>query len=111
VAGYNVYRRLPGQNYYETPYAHLGVLGAYADTSLVGGQVYSYTVRSYDAAGNLHQASSEVSAVAPSDGASTPTATATATRTPTPTATATPTATRTPFVPTAWIYLPLVLKQ
>jgi dienelactone hydrolase len=109
VAGYNVYRRLPGQSYSETPYAHLGVLGAYADTSLVGGQVYSYTVRSYDAAGNLHQASSEVSAVAPSNGVSTPTATATATRT--PTATATPTATRTPFVPTAWAYLPLVLKQ
>ena len=81
VAGYNVYRRLPGQSYSETPQAHLGLLGAYADTTVASGQVYSYTVRSYDPAGNLHQVSSEVSAAA-----------------------------RTPFVPTAWVYLPIMLK-
>ena len=82
VAGYNVYRRLPGQSYSEVPHAHLGLLGAYADTGVVSGQVYSYTVRSYDAAGNLHQVSYEVSAVA-----------------------------RTPFVPTAWVYLPIVQRH
>jgi hypothetical protein len=80
VAGYNVYRRLPGQGYSEAPYAQLGLLGAYTDTGVAGGQVYSNTVRSYDPAGSLHQAAREVSAAAP-------------------------------FVPTAWMYLPIVLKR
>jgi dienelactone hydrolase len=64
VAGYNVYRRSPGQSYTETPYAQVGQVSTYSDTQVVVGQTYSYTLRSHDAAGNLHQASIEVSALA-----------------------------------------------
>jgi hypothetical protein len=64
VAGYNVYRRLAGQSYVDNPHAQVGRIGVYSDTGLVGGQVYSYTLCSYDPVGNLHQVSPEVSAVA-----------------------------------------------
>ncbi len=63
VAGYNIYRRQSGESYSETPLAHIGPSAAYLDTEVVGDQVYSYTLCSYDPAGNSHQLSSEVSAV------------------------------------------------
>ncbi len=63
VAGYNIYRRQAGQSYAATPYAQVGAVPNYADTNVIAGQAYSYTLRSRDAAGNVHQASSEVSAV------------------------------------------------
>lgn len=63
VAGYNLYRRLPGEAYTETPRAQVERTFTYLDVGLQAGQVYSYTLRSRDAAGNLHQSSSEVSAV------------------------------------------------
>jgi len=63
VAGYNLYRRLPGEAYTETPHARVGRTFTYLDAGLQAGQVYSYTLRSRDAAGNLHEPSGEVSAV------------------------------------------------
>lgn len=63
VAGYNIYRRLPGGSYTEMPYAQVGHTSTYLDVGLLAGQVYSYTIHSRDAAGNLHQSSGEVSAV------------------------------------------------
>jgi len=63
VAGYNIYRRRPGESYSETPLTHIGPSAAYLDTDVVGDQVYSYTLCSYDPAGSLHQLSSEVSAI------------------------------------------------
>jgi dienelactone hydrolase len=63
ISGYNIYRRQSGESYSETPLAHIGPSAVYLDTDVVGDQVYSYTLRSYDPAGNLHQLSSEVSAV------------------------------------------------
>lgn len=63
VAGYNLYRRLPGEAYTETPHARVGRTFTYLDVGLQAGQVYSYTLRSRDPAGNLHQPSGEVSAV------------------------------------------------
>ncbi len=106
VAGYDVYRRLPGGTAIQ--YAHLGAVPSWVDWSVTAGQVYSYTLRSYDAAGNLHQVSSEVSALASggtsATGTATVTATATATRTPTPTATHAPAPNVTPYA-----YLPLIV--
>lgn len=115
VAGYNVYRRLPGQSYPGTPYAHLGPVSLYCDTAVTGGQVYSYTVRSYDSASNLHQVAEEVSMVAQGGGLATSTSTSTATSTPSRTPTATSTSTLTPTctpkpVFSHWVYLPLVVR-
>jgi len=62
VGGYNVYRRQTGQTYSATPYAQVPASASYIDTQITVGQVYSYTLRSYDEAGNTHQASLEVSA-------------------------------------------------
>jgi pimeloyl-ACP methyl ester carboxylesterase len=67
IAGYELYRRLPGESYAGTPRARVGRTGMYTDTGVVIRQVYSYTVRSRDAAGNLHQAASEVAAMADGD--------------------------------------------
>lgn len=64
VAGYHIYRRRPGEPYAGPPIARVGRIGAYLDTGVVAGQLYSYTVRSHDPAGNLHQAADEVSALA-----------------------------------------------
>jgi predicted dienelactone hydrolase len=64
VQGYQVFRRQPGQDYGSVPHTELGSVGSYTDTGLIGGQVYSYTVRSRDGAGNPHMLSSEVSAAA-----------------------------------------------
>ncbi len=88
VAGYNIYRRQAGQSYAATPYAQVGVVPNYADTNVIAGQVYSYTLRSRDAAGNVHQAAEERSAIPQGGTPDTPT--------PTSTATATATATRDP---------------
>ena len=71
VAGYNVYRRLPGEHYTDAAYAQLGQTATYSNTAVVSGQVYSYTVRSRDPAGNLHQPAPEVSAVAETNDAPT----------------------------------------
>ena len=62
VGGYNVYRRQNGQTYSATPYAQVAAGASYIDTQVAVGQVYSYTLRSYDEAGHTHQASREVSA-------------------------------------------------
>jgi len=63
VAGYNIYRRLAGEPFSETPNAQVGKSSTYIDRDVTSGQVYSYTLRSYDPAGNLHQPCDEVSAV------------------------------------------------
>jgi hypothetical protein len=65
IAGYTLYRRQAGEGEATTPYAQIGRMGAYTDTAVVAGQVYSYTVRSRDPAGNLHQAAGEVAAQVP----------------------------------------------
>jgi dienelactone hydrolase len=70
IAGYDLFRRLPGESYAGTPYARLGRTGTYTDTGVVAGQAYSYTVRSRDTAGNLHQAAGEVVARAGGNGPS-----------------------------------------
>ena len=62
IDGYNVYRRQTGQTYSATPYAQIAASASYIDTQVPAGQVVSYTLRSYDEAGNVHQASLEVSA-------------------------------------------------
>jgi predicted dienelactone hydrolase len=64
VAGYNVYRRSSGADFGETSYGQVGWTGAYTDGDVVVGQTYSYTVRSRDAGGNVHEPADEVSAVA-----------------------------------------------
>jgi hypothetical protein len=63
IAGYNIYRRLPGETYTEIPHAQVERISTYLDGGLPVGQVYSYTLCSRDAAGNQHQSSGEVSAV------------------------------------------------
>lgn len=60
IAGYNVYRRQSGQSYPTTPLAQLGNISAFTDNSVSAGQVYSYTVASFDLVGNLHQTADEV---------------------------------------------------
>jgi hypothetical protein len=65
IAGYSVYRRLPGEIDAGAPLARVGRVGSYTDTSIVLDQVYFYTVRSRDAAGNVHQPADEVSARVP----------------------------------------------
>jgi hypothetical protein len=107
IGGYNVYRRQNGQTYSATPYAQLAASSGYTDTQIMTGQVYSYTLRSRDAASHVHQASTEVSAIPLS-------APPTSTWTPTPTSTATPTRTPTPTVTavfTDFVFLPIIWKQ
>lgn len=60
IGGYNVYRREAGESFPTTPNAHLGVTGYYLDVGVTPGETYTYTVRSYDLDGNLHQAAEEV---------------------------------------------------
>jgi dienelactone hydrolase len=62
VAGYSIYRRIPGESYSMTPYAQTGKTGIFTDTSVIADQVYSYTLNSRDPADNPHQASVEISA-------------------------------------------------
>ncbi len=105
VAGYNVYRRLPGETYSEVPSAQVERTGTYVDNTVFGGQAYFYTVRSHDPAGNPHEPADEVSVTVQTG--MTPTVTPTSTATATPTATSTVTLTRTPAPFSA--YLPIVL--
>jgi dienelactone hydrolase len=65
IAGYNIYRRQAGQTYSATPYAQVLSGSSYTDVVVVAGQACSYTLRSFDGAGQVHQASPEVSAIAP----------------------------------------------
>ncbi len=95
VSGYNVYRRQTGQAYSATPNARVMTGSVFTDTALSGGQVYSYTLRSFDPAGNVHQASGEMSAIP---------AGLVLTDTPTPTPTAT-------VVYNKFVFLPIVWKQ
>lgn len=85
IAGYNIYRRHPDAPYDDTPYAQVERLDTFTDTAVQSGQIYSYTLCSHDAAGNLHGRSPQVSAVAQIE--------------PTPS----PVTTQ-----TAWLYLPIV---
>lgn len=62
VAGYSIYRCTQSGQYASRPYAVVGRQASYLDTNVQAGQRYYYVVRSYDAAGNEHHASAEVSA-------------------------------------------------
>ena len=103
VAGYNIYRRLQDQSYAATPDAQVGRVSTYLDDGLTSGQIYYYTVRSHDAAGNEHQAADEVritvqgdiTPTAPPQATGTSTASPTPSYTPTATPTASPTSTQT----------------
>jgi hypothetical protein len=102
VAGYNIYRRQAGQSYAATPYAQVGGVPNYADANVIAGQVYSYTLRSRDAAGHVHQAAEERSVISQEGTPDTPTRTPTATHTPTPTAT---------IHFTSFVFLPVIYKD
>ena len=60
IAGYHIYRRLPGQPFSKTPYASPGFEPGFIDTQVLSGQTYFYKLRSYDPAGNEHEESVEV---------------------------------------------------
>jgi hypothetical protein len=62
IAGYHIYRRLPGQPYSSTPYASPGFEPRFIDTQVSDGQNYFYKLRSYDPAGNQHEETAEVMA-------------------------------------------------
>ena len=64
VAGYNVYRSQASDVYYGSPYAELGRTSSFVDLEAVPGRAYYYVIASRDAAGNEHQPSAEVSAIA-----------------------------------------------
>lgn len=64
IAGYDVYRRPEGGTYPSTPYAQVGRVSSFWDKDVVEGEQYFYALCSRDAAGNQHQLSSEVTAVA-----------------------------------------------
>lgn len=97
IAGYAVYRRTASTAYARI--ADLGVTGAYIDTDVSAGTLYTYTVCSYDPAEQMHQRAAEVQA---SLGGTGPT--------PTSTSTATPCPTPEPTVYDEYLYLPLVLR-
>jgi hypothetical protein len=67
VDGYNIYRRAKGMQYAGRAMARVLALSSYLDSDVVPGNVYYYTVRSRDAAGNEHEPSREVSAVVASE--------------------------------------------
>lgn len=64
VDGYNIYRRVDGRQYAGRPTGQVRSISSYVDTDVTPGTTFSYTVRSRDAAGNEHEPSREVSAVA-----------------------------------------------
>ena len=96
IGGYNIYRAQQSGAYSTTVYSQVGRLAVFTDTDVTPGQPYYYVLRSRDTASNLHQPSTEVSAVPQPGPSLTPTETATPTPTPTPTITPTPTVTPTP---------------
>lgn len=106
VAGYQLYRHLPGENFPATPYAQLGVVSAYTDTQVQPGQTYFYALRSCDPAGNLH-ATAEINFQVPGGGLEEPTTT------PQPTESPTLPPTEPPAVqpPKVRIYVPFFLKD
>lgn len=59
VAGYQIFRRLPGENFSESPLGSVGSQNSYYDAGLLAGQTYIYSLRSVDPAGNGHQLSHE----------------------------------------------------
>jgi pimeloyl-ACP methyl ester carboxylesterase len=106
IAGYDIYRRTQGGAYPDSPSVLTGRASSYVDGDVTGGVPFYYVLRSWDAAGNEHQTSDEVSAV-PIVG---PTGTATATPSPTGTPSATPTTTLTPTATRVFPHwLPLLL--
>jgi hypothetical protein len=112
VADYNVYRRLGSDAAYPAmPLAHLSPVSSFYDSQVVNGQTYVYRINSYDPLGNEHQASEDVTVYISSVPVTvTPTVTSAAPLAKTPTRTVTPPATLAPFVPSQWIYLPVVLR-
>jgi dienelactone hydrolase len=62
VAGYNIYRHLPSGVFTDEPHVQVGRVSSYRDRGLVAGQIYTYTIRSRDAAHNLHESSDTVNA-------------------------------------------------
>ncbi len=103
VAGYNVYRGTTSGQYAAQPYAQVGQHASYLDTDVQAGQRYYYILRSRDAAGNEHGASTEVSA------ATEPVAPPAATQTPgMPPTTEPPDPTPTPTQDRTLTYLPLL---
>lgn len=63
VAGHNIYRRVPGENYPNLPNVQVGRRSSYLDTGLAGERIYHFRLCRRDPAGNLHQLSDEVSAI------------------------------------------------
>lgn len=59
MAGYKIYKRVLEQPSFGSPFVTVGMRGSYTDFEVVGGETYSYAVRSFDTAGNLHQLSDE----------------------------------------------------
>jgi len=64
VAGYNIYRGQQSNDYEAVPIAQVGRQSSYTDSDVVSHQPYYYVLRSRDGAGNEHQLSTEVTAVA-----------------------------------------------
>jgi len=62
IAGYHIYRRLPGQPFSSTSYASPGFEPGFIDTQVSSGQTYFYKLLSYDPATNEHEESAEVMA-------------------------------------------------
>jgi len=64
IAGYNIYRSRQSEVTYGPPDNQTGLVSLFVDSDVVPGREYFYTVVSRDAAGNEHQPSVQVSAVA-----------------------------------------------
>lgn len=63
VAGYRLYRRLPGTAFPGSPQISVGLQMSWVDSGLTAAQPYEYAIQSCDSAGNLHQLSGVVTAV------------------------------------------------
>lgn len=63
IAGYQIFRRLPGEPYPAMPYAEVGRVGSFHDTQIAIGRPYEYRVQSVDVAGQPHQPSADATAV------------------------------------------------
>jgi dienelactone hydrolase len=60
LAGYHIYRRLAAEPSFGPPLASVDLAGSFKDFEVVAGQAYTYAVRCFDTAGNLHQLSREI---------------------------------------------------